>query len=292
MQLIPQGASNLESKVSGIFIIIRLNKKVIYLFTTIFNFIVIVCCATMSIIISPEFKKLKNELSDLILIHHELLLQICPNIEREYLLNFGSLEYELYRKDVKLSMLKRKLQLIRIQINNEEEIDIELIDEIVEEEFSKYKENIKKHMDELNGAMEEQHVRFLSKKDTKRLKLIYKQCVLKLHPDLNPNLSNREKDLFIEITEAFKNGNLNALESLYYFVPNRKVEFESEIERLQELIEYEENEIAKIKEKYPYNKKELLLNDNEIYEYKVMLNNLITQFDDDIQRCIDEINLI
>lgn len=67
--------------------------KVIHLFTAIFNSIGIICCATMSIIISPEFKKLKNELSDLILIHHELLLQICPNIEREYLLNFGSLEY-------------------------------------------------------------------------------------------------------------------------------------------------------------------------------------------------------
>lgn len=61
-------------------------------------------------------------------------------------------------------MLKRKLQLIQIQINNEEEIDIKLIDEIVEEEFSKYKENIKKHMDELNRAIEEQYVRFLSKR--------------------------------------------------------------------------------------------------------------------------------
>lgn len=55
---------------------------------------------------------------------------------------------------------------------------------------------------------------------------------------MNPNLPDREKDLFVQITEAFKNDNLNALESLYYFVPNRKAEFESEIERLQKLIEY------------------------------------------------------
>lgn len=76
----------------------------------------------MSITLHPEFEKLKNKLSDLILTYNELTLRICPNLEIKYLQNFGILEYELYKKDINLSILKRKLKLIQIQINNEEQI--------------------------------------------------------------------------------------------------------------------------------------------------------------------------
>ena len=83
----------------------------------------------MSIIIHPEYKRLKNKLSNLILECETLKFQICPEIERRYLINFGILEFELYKKDVELAKLKRKLQLIQIQINHELEIDIGEINE-------------------------------------------------------------------------------------------------------------------------------------------------------------------
>lgn len=98
----------------------------------------------MSIIIHPEFEKLKNRLSDLIIEYDELVFKICPNIEAEYLLNFGFLEYDLYKKDVELSKIKRKFQLMRIQVNNQETIDIDFINEVLDEEFIEYGKKIKK----------------------------------------------------------------------------------------------------------------------------------------------------
>ena len=240
----------------------------------------------LSLIIHPEFEKLKNKLSDLIFEYQELTLHICPNIEREYLLNFGLLEHDLYKRDVELSILKRKLSLLYIQINSQDEVNLDLIDESLKEEFLEYEHNIKLQMEELDELIGDKKFHKLSKKNAKRLKSLYKECVLKLHPDLHPDQSDYRKKLFIQITEAFQMGNLDALESLYYFIPNKNIgpelDLKSEVERLNELIVYNEIEIAKVKKRYPYNKKDMLSGECNINRYKLMLKNLIIQFDEDI----------
>lgn len=238
----------------------------------------------MSITLHPEFEKLKNKLSDLILTYNELTLRICPNLEIKNLQNFGILEYELYKKDINLSILKRKLKLIQIQINNEEQINMDLINAILEKEFLEYKENIKKQMTDLEKVIKLNFKSVLSKKDMKKLKKIYKECVLKLHPDLNKNLTEHEKDLFLQVTEAFKNADLDTLESLYYLIPNGKIEPISESDRLQELITLKEKQINEIKEKYPYNKKELIFNPEKKQKYISELENLIDFFDEEIKK--------
>ena len=237
----------------------------------------------MSIIIHPEYKRLKNKLSNLILECETLKFQICPELERRYLINFGILEFELYKKDVELAKLKRKLQLIQIQINHELEIDIDEINERLDEEFDEYEENIKKQMEKLQNVLDGFPEKYLSKEDEKRLKLISKQCVLKLHPDLNPNQTEYEKNLFLEINNAFKNGDLERLEALYYLIPNGEFDYVSDMDRLKELIENIESEISEIKAKYPYNKKELLSSDENIQAYKSELEYLIKQYAEEIR---------
>lgn len=237
----------------------------------------------MSIIVHPEYKKLKNKLSNLILECETLKFQICPEIERKYLINFGLLEFDLYKKDVELSRLKRKLQLIMIKINHEMEIDIDEINLQLEEEFVEYENNIKKQMDDLQKLLDGYHNEYLSENDTIRLKLVYKQCVLKLHPDLNPDQTEHEKNLFIEINEAFQKGNLERLEALYYLIPDSEFEPLSDLDRLKELIGNVEKEIKEIKGKYPYNKKELLSSEENIQGYRSELQYLIGQFNEEIR---------
>lgn len=185
--------------------------------------------------------------------------------------------------DVELAKLKRKLQLIQIQINHELEIDIDEINERLDEEFDEYEENIKKQMEELQIVLDGYPNKYLSKEDEKRIKLIYKQCVLKLHPDLNPNQTGYEKNLFLEINNAFKKGDLKRLEALYYMIPNSEFDPVSDLDRLNELIENLENEIREIKGKYPYNKKELLSSDEKIQGYKSELEYLIKQYSEEIR---------
>ena len=240
------------------------------------------------IIVHPEFKRLKNHLSNLIIEFEALKFDICPDIERKYILNFGFLEFELYKKDVELNKLRRKIQLIQIKINNQEPIGIEKIDNQIEKEFEEYEKNIKKQMDELDNAIKAPDFEYLSEKETKRLKMIYKQCVLKLHPDLNKNLSESDKNLFLQINKAFKKGDLNTIESLYYLINTDEIEPISDIDRLKELIDDLEDKIKEIKENYPYNKKPLLSSKKRIYEYKLELNSLIEQFDSEIQLYLEK----
>ena len=237
----------------------------------------------MSIILHPEYQMLKDKLSNLILECETLKFQICPELERRYLINFGILEFELYKKDVELSRLKRKLQLIQIQINHESEINIDEINQQLDEEFDEYEKNIKKQMEDLQNLLDGYHNEYLSKEDTLRLKSIYKKCVLKLHPDLNPNQTDHEKNLFIEINEAFKNGDLERLEALYYLIPDSEFEPVSDLDRLKELIRNVENQITEIKGKYPYNKKDLLSSEEKIRNYKFDLEKLIGQFDEELR---------
>lgn len=243
----------------------------------------------MSIIIHPEFEKLKNRLSDLIIEYDELVFKICPNIEAEYLLNFGFLEYDLYKKDVELSKIKRKFQLMRIQVNNQETIDIDFINEVLDEEFIEYEKKLKKQMDELDNLSNISMVKTLSKDDSKKLKSIYKKCVLKLHPDLNKNLSDHEKDLFLLVTESFKNEDLNTLESLYYSIENEVTDHDFDEIKLTDLIDDLESKIKKIKDSFPYNKKELVEDSAMSKKYKEDLKKLLEQFEKEIRKYNDKI---
>ena len=58
---------------------------------------------TLKVIMFPDFvkldkevKEMRSQLSELLLERDQLHLIVCPNIETEYLLLFGSLEYKAY----------------------------------------------------------------------------------------------------------------------------------------------------------------------------------------------------
>lgn len=242
----------------------------------------------MSIIVHPEYENLKNRLSELIFEYNELKLQICPNLENMYVKQFGLLEYNLYKKDVELSKLKRKLQLMQIKINNEEKIDMSQINRQVKEEFSEYEKNIDKQMEELDEKINstQEH---LSEQDSKRLKSIYKKCIFALHPDLNDEMDENNLNLFTSINKAFKNGDLRTLELLSLLIPDGELETVSDFDKLKELIKFNENKIKEIKEDYPYNKKDLLSDPIKAGLYKNELKKLDEQYDEEIQKYQDKI---
>lgn len=87
------------------------------------------------IIIFPELQKLKDEveklrteLSMLMLEHDELRFVICKNIEMEYMLKLGSLEYKAYEAQCAVMRLKRKVELIQAKKNRQEKVNIAKMD--------------------------------------------------------------------------------------------------------------------------------------------------------------------
>ena len=180
-----------------------------------------------------------------------------------------------------------------MEINHENKIDLEKIDNILSEEFEEYEQQLKAQIEEIN-YLKSTEIKQLSDEDSRKLKKIYRILIKKLHPDLNPNQRFYEKNMFLRATKAFQNGDLSDLEALLALTDDGEIEEESEIDDLKRLIGDFEEKIEKIKQDYPYNKKELLVDDEKGRQYKNMLVELIHDRQDDIKKLekeIDDLNV-
>ena len=81
------------------------------------------------LIVFPEYENLKaeverfrTELSMLMLEYDELRFVICKNIETEYMLKLGSLEYRAYEAQCTALRLKREIELIQARKNRQEKM--------------------------------------------------------------------------------------------------------------------------------------------------------------------------
>lgn len=246
------------------------------------------------IILSPEYEALKSkidklnkDLTALIMERDELIYHICPGIESEYMLKIGTLEYKAFEFQCKILRIKRKIELIQQKFNRQEAVVLPLIEEQLDNEYAEYEAKLKEKLDSINNALDFARLKTLSAKDTKELKCIYRKIVKRLHPDMNPDITETERKLFLNAVAAYKNADLKMLKSLEILLDeisddiedyssleilkNKKETFRKHI---QSLIE----DIEKVKKAFPYNQKEFLLNDEKVGEKQAQLNDLIKQY--------------
>lgn len=86
--------------------------------------------------LKEEIEKLRTELSMLVLERDELRFVICKNIEMEYMLKVGGLEYQAYEAECAFLRLKRKVELIQAKKNRQEKVILSAIEDALDQEFS------------------------------------------------------------------------------------------------------------------------------------------------------------
>lgn len=215
----------------------------------------------------PDIKKLKEkirslrrELEDLYPEKEHLVGVICENIHRDYTLVFGSLEYKLYEAYCEYLRLRRKRDLIQAKVNRGEKPDMEAIESRLDEEFRDYKRRLEEQMEEINEAIEKSKLKLLPEEEQKELKTLYKAIVKRLHPDLNPSITEGEKELFYSATQSYKLGDLNTLRIIYDLTVKGEEEelslpndsLAKEAERLEKTVGTIREEIERIKSNPPY----------------------------------------
>lgn len=252
--------------------------------------------STGNVIVFPDFEKLKNEvekmrteLSMLLLERDELQFVICKNIETEYMLKLGSIEYKAYEAQCAALRLKRKIELIQAKKNRQEKVIVSAIEETLDSEFAEYQKQLNEQIDKMNDALKRSKAEVLSDEDNKKLKKLYRKIVKALHPDINPDVSETKVDLFDNAVQAYKNGDLNTLRIIGEMVgisplpeqhKDALTQLNKEKERLQNLLKAIRDSIEQIKSEYPYTMKEIIEDEEQTEQKKKELENILSQYNE------------
>lgn len=249
-----------------------------------------------NIIIFPDFEKLKNEVetlrvkvSMLLLERDELQFVICKNIEMEYMMELGGLEYKAYEAQCTVLRLKRKIELIQAKRNRQEKILLYVIEEMLDDEFAEYQRHLNEQISKMNDALERRKAKKLSDEENREIKKLYRKVVKVLHPDINPDASEAQIRLFDNAVSAYKNGDLNALRIIHGMVGNDTVpeqhenvmtQLAKEQKRLQDVMKSIQEETDEIKSDYPYTMKELLEDEEKRKQQKQELESILAQYNE------------
>lgn len=252
--------------------------------------------STGNVIVFPDFEKLKNEvekmrteLSMLLLERDELLFVICKNIETEYMLKLGSIEYKAYEAQCAALRLKRKIELIQAKKNRQEKVIISAIEETLDTEFAEYQKQLDEQINKMNDALKRSKAEVLTDEENKKLKKLYRKIVKALHPDINPDVSQAQVQLFDNAVSAYKNGDLGTLRIIGEMVGNNPLseqhkdamtQLVEERERLQGLLKSIRESIDNIKSEYPYTMKDILEDTEKTEQKKQKLENVLEQYNE------------
>lgn len=245
------------------------------------------------IILFPDYQKLREEvdklrieISMLVLEKDELEYSECRNIETEYMLTFGSLEYQVYEARCEVLRMKRKIDIIQARLNRQEEIGIRQIEETLDLEFADYQKKLDEQIEKMNRAIKRSRLRIMTETESKELKGLYRRIVKRLHSDLNPNITEAEISLF-ENAAAFKDGDLQTLRIIESMIggpdlPDSQQDSMSvlreEKDRLIGIISYLKSRIAEIKADYPYTLREYLTDEEKGDAYRKELEDSLREY--------------
>ncbi len=249
--------------------------------------------AECTIILFPEFvtlkaevEKLRTEISMLLLERDELRLVICKNIETAYMLALGSLEYKAFELNCEVLRIKRKIDLIQAKKNRQEKIVLSAIEELLDEEFAEFQRQLDEQIDKMNKAIDHSQGRPLTDEETKEIKKLYRSIVKALHPDLHPEVTPAQIQLFQNAVQAYENGDLGNLRIISEMVADPVVPEHGENglsilakdkERLTKTLELIREQIANIKSEYPYTMKELVNDPEQVAEKQAELEEMIAE---------------
>jgi hypothetical protein len=160
-----------------------------------------------------ENSLLREEFVHLLTEAHDLVHTIKPNLLALYQTKIGVWELKQFRLQCQAARLKRKVELIQACLNQGCWPDLVAIEAQLEEEFRAWENKLRLEAERI-AAAEERLQHLLSTEDDHELKKLYYRLVKKLHPDLNPELTEDQRRLWLRVQDAYESGDLDELRAL------------------------------------------------------------------------------
>ena len=296
--------------------------------------------------IREEIKLLMQEMAALLMERDELLYHICPELRARYAKEIGDYQARAMYQELMILELKRRIEITRAALNREQAISEEEVDEQVNEEYKEFhkkvdeeykktedaKEEYKSKEEKANEYRKQWEERYGDryddtadesegsnendkregddsvgkKKKPPTLKELYRKIVKKLHPDVNPNATEREKELLNKASAAYEEGDMVTLQEIYDeifgdsktedILSDDNISIEQLIKlklqlalRIKELLA----EVEAIMADFPYNKKKFLDDPEAVKEEQDKIKDKIERYEQEIQRLtkiLEEVN--
>lgn len=228
-----------------------------------------------SIEITPENKELraryemlKREFSELFSLKNEMISHDLPYLTSLYLELIGRKLYEVYCLSLELSILKQRMTLLQAYVNRNEVPDVKAVDKKINVQFAEYQKRIEEEAKKLAAARDYLlKGSLLSEEETKELRTIYFMIVKRLHPDVNPNLNEKDNELFIKAQAAYEMLDLDSLRLILISLdldnppPVEAYKLEEMVEKLTENVRELQSQIDKLNLEFPFILKEKLINE-------------------------------
>ncbi len=233
--------------------------------------------------LTKELTQLHLEFLDLFTRHKEMVENETVLLTSLYLEKLGHLQLELLEKQTDASRLKMKMNLIQAAINRNEKPDLRAIEYILNERLQKYYLQIEAQSAKLDQARKVL-THLIPPEESAKLRETFRVLCKRLHPDLHPNQTEEEKDLFIKVKAAYDLQRLNDLQQILLYLDDSTIErlaLVSGSEKM-ERIEHLKATILALKEKidllklsFPFNVEAMLNDDPQILQLQEELRNQI-----------------
>ena len=135
----------------------------------------------------------------------KLLFELGPEIRKVYMEMFGDAEQKVIEAELNASICKELLDKIQAAVNRREPVDLNALKAEMEE---KKKQKLSE-LEKSDTANVEKKT--LSPVDKKEFDLKYKKLLNRLHPALNPDQTEDDKELYEKLLTAYKCNDLEAL---------------------------------------------------------------------------------
>ena len=257
--------------------------------------------------LKEEYERLQLEYAALVAERDELENSEGPRLTALYMEAVGQLQYEVLVLQYEIALLKQKRDLLQAYKNRGEKADLNYVDEQVEATAKTYNENIQREEEKIKQAkayIEEQKEEEKKNQENEKRELrdLYRKLVHRLHPDLHPEQTEWEKELFLKVQDAYEKGDLEKLRELAQqleagmpadAVNNETTEeWEERVNQLKEEIAKIREEIEKILQEFPFTYRERLNNPEWIAQTQDMLRKEIPELEKEKIRLEKIVNIM
>ncbi|MEI7663663.1 MAG: J domain-containing protein [Bacteroidota bacterium] len=247
-----------------------------------------------------ELATQKDMYLTLVLKLQELTDSVKPNLEAMYAVKIGSKQLELLRKQAEVAALKYTMELMIACLNKKQAIDRSAIEEQVDEMLEDYYAKIYHEAEQIVQA-ENRLAGMMTRAESLSMKKLYYEAAKLLHPDVNPNQTAEQKQLWNVISQAYKTGDLLTVKNISAVIaglakpPEQIVEYDAlkkQVELFKERNRHLLEQIDAIQLDFPFTFREKLNDEAWVRSECMLVDRELQQLDETAKKYLDYIDLI